>query len=102
MEVELIWEEITKDQDGFAVKKKRAVSAFAEEKTVKRSEAYEAMRSGVSVQTVLEIRQEDWEETMHIVNGKKEYARKVQFDGCEYDIVRAYKKNKAKIELSCG
>lgn len=102
MEIELIWEEITKDTDGFPVRIPKVVEAYAEEKSVRRSEAYEAKRSGVSVSTVLELRIEDWEETMHIVNGKKEYARKVRFDGCEYDIIRAYKVDKAKIELTCG
>lgn len=102
MEIELIWEEITKDIDGFPINKPKKIKADAEEKSVKRAEVYEAMRAGVSAQTVLEIRQEDWEETMHIVNGKKEYARKVQFDGCEYDIIRSWKVNKSKIELTCG
>ena len=54
------------------------------------------------MQKVFEIRQEDWEETRHLVDGKPEYARRVAHDGHEYDIKRTYKTGKAKIEVICG
>ena len=100
--IRLIWEEIGKDEDGFEKNAEVSIDAFCKEKSVTRMEAYESMRAGVSVQAVFEIRQEDWEETRHIVNGKPEYARKAEHDGCRYDIVRTYKTGKAKIEVICG
>lgn len=101
-EAVLIWEENSKDSDGFPIAIKHRKETYAREKSVARAEAYEAMRSKVNISTVLEIRLEDWEETRHIVNGKPEYARKIEYDGCTYSIVRAYKKGKSAIELTCG
>ena len=100
--IRLIWEEIGKDEDGFEKNEEVSIDAFCKEKSVTRMEAYESMRAGVSVQAVFEIRQEDWEETRHIVNGKPEYARKAEHDGRRYNIVRTYKAGKAKIEVVCG
>lgn len=100
--IRLIWEEIGKDEDGFEKNEEVSIDAFCKEKSVTRMEAYESMRAGVSVQAVFEIRQEDWEETRHIANGKPEYARKAEHDGRRYNIVRTYKAGKAKIEVVCG
>lgn len=100
--IKLIWEEIGKDADGFEQNTERLTEAYCREKSVTRMEAYESMRAGVSVQAVFEIRQEDWEETRHIVDGKPEYARKAEHDGRRYDIARTYKTGKSKIEVICG
>lgn len=101
--IELIWEEIGKDEDGFRMSRpQRRMVPIVQEKSVTRSECYESMRAGVSVKTVFEIRQEDWEDTRHMVNRKPEYARKVVFDGAEYDIVRTYKVRKSTIEIVCA
>lgn len=103
MEVKLIWEEVGKDGDGFPKKEAHSIDVcLLREKSVVRTEVYDSMRAGVSVKTVLEIRQEDWEETKHLVDNKPEYARKASLNGCEYDIVRTYKVGKSKIELVCG
>ncbi len=102
MLVALIWEELAKDEDGFPKKWEKSIETYAKERAVTRAETYESMRAGVSVRIILEIRQEDWERTRHIVNKKAEYARKVKVNGCEYDIVRAYKKGKASVELTCS
>ena len=101
-EAVLIWNEISKDKDGFPIEIPRAFDVYVDEKSVRRSEKYEAMRSGISVDLVLELRIEDWERTAHVVDEKKEYARKVQYDGCLYNIIRTWKNGKATIELSCG
>ena len=101
MIVELIWSEITKNENGFPVEQYHSIQAYGKEKSATRSEVYEAMRAGVDVKTVLEVRQEDWEQTRHLVDGKPEYARKVKLSGCEYRIVSGYKKGKATIELTC-
>ena len=98
----LIWEDIVKDKEGFPISDPHETETYAEEKSATRTEVYEALRTGVDVKTILEIRQEDWEATRHIVDGKPEYARKIKFDGCTYDIIRAYRKGKATVELTCG
>ena len=100
--IKLIWEEVGKDADGFPQNTEHAVDAYCQEKSVTRLEAYESMRAGVSVQAVFQIRQEDWEETRHTVDGKPEYARKAEHDGHRYDIIRTYKTGKSKIEVICG
>lgn len=100
--LKLIWEEVGKDGDGFEERTEHTIKVYCQEKSVTRMEAYESMRAGVSVQAVFEVRQEDWEETRHLVDGKPEYARRVEHDGHEYDIKRTYKTGKAKIEVICG
>ncbi len=102
MTIKLVWEEIKKDEDGFPVTREHEIDAYAKERSITRAETYESMRAGVRVRIILEIRPEDWERTRHIVNKKVEYARKVKVDGCEYDIIRAYKKGKASVELTCS
>lgn len=101
--VNLIWEETVKDEDCFNKKVPHCVSAYVlREKSVTRAETYDSMRAGVSTKIVLEIRTEDWEQTRHIVNEKTEYARKAEYNGCTYDIVRIYKVGKSKVEVICG
>lgn len=98
----LILDKISKDNDGFPVSESTRIEVYAEEKSITRAEFYESMRAGVSVKTVLEVRQEDFEEAKQIVDGKKEYARKIEYDGEEYEIKRTYRTGKSKIELICG
>lgn len=98
----LLWNENGKDEDGFPKETRNSAEVYASKKSVKWAEVYDAMRAGVSVEMILELRVEDWELSAHMVNGQKEYARKVQYDGREYDIIRAYERPKSKIELTCG
>lgn len=91
-----------KDTDGFPVEEKEKILIYVREKSVTRSEFYEALRSGISVKTVLETRQEDWELSARMVKGKKEYASKIEYDGTIYDIVRTYKNDKSMIEIMCS
>ena len=103
--ITLIWNEIDntkKNENGFPESAKHELEVYAEEKSVGRTEKYEAMRTVINVSTVLSLRIEDWELTRHIEDGKPAYARKVLIDGCEYKIVRAFKTGKARIELTCG
>lgn len=91
-----------KDADGFPTESKKKIPVFVREKSVTRTEFYEALRSGISVKTVLETRQEDWELSAHMVAGKKEYATQIEYDGSVYDIVRTYKNDKSMIEIICS
>lgn len=101
MEIKLVITKTEKDQDGFPKKKEQELSVFAEEKSVTRVEAYESMKAGISVKTVYEIRQEDWEYARRLAD--RRCVEKVKdCEGSEYGIVRTYKTGKSKIELVCG
>jgi hypothetical protein len=91
-----------KNENGFPVEIKRETEVYCREKSVTRTEFYDAHREGFTISLVLEVRQEDWELTKHTVNGKRAYATKVAFDGGEYDIVRTYRNDKSMIQLMCG
>lgn len=92
-----------KDDDGFAAKKtEKEIAIFVREKSATRTEFYEALRNSIKIKTVLETRQEDWELSAHMVDGKREYATRIEYDGSVYDIVRAFKNNKSMIEIICS
>lgn len=91
-----------KDEDGFPVEKTQVIPIFVREKSATRTEFYEALRSGISIKTVLETRLEDWELSAHMIAGKKEYATQIEYDGSVYDIVRTYKNDKSMIEIICS
>lgn len=91
-----------KDADGFPKENKERIPVFVEEKSATRSEFYEALRSGINIKLVLELRQEDWELSSRMESGKKHYATQIEYDGDIYNIVRTYKSDKAKIELICS
>lgn len=102
-EATLLYSETAKDEDGFATEKIIEIEIFIlGEKSITRSEYYDAMRSDVSLKIVLEIRQEDFEKSLHLKDGRKYYADRIRYDGEIYRIIRTYKPNKAKIELTCG
>ena len=93
----------SKNENGFPVQTAHDVSAHCREKSAARTEFYDALRSGISVSLVLEVRAEDWELTKHTTaNGKRAYATKALYDGGEYDIVRTYKPDKAFIQIVCS
>lgn len=91
-----------KDEDGFPVEKTIEIPVYVREKAAVRTEFYEALRAGITVKTILEMRQEDWELSAHLVSGRKEYATKVEYDGSIYDIVRAYKNDRSMVEVTCS
>ena len=91
-----------KDEDGYSVPEKQKISIYVREKSITRSEFYEALRSNVQVKIILETRQEDWELSAHMVGKKKEYATQIEYDGSVYDIVRTYKSDKSMIEIICS
>ena len=101
-EGELVYEVELKDRDGYPTKKTCNFPAILTEKSIKRAESYEALRSGITLTAVFETRQEDWETTRHLNNGRPAYAEKVIIDGAEYEIVRTYKTGKSMIEIVCS
>ena len=91
-----------KDDDGFPVENKEEKPIYVREKSATRMEYYEALRSGITIKIVLETRQEDWEQSAHMVGNKKEYATQIEYDGSIYDIVRTFKNDKSMIEIICS
>lgn len=102
-EAKLLYSIFEKDSDGFAIEKKIEIDIYVlKEKSIVRTEFYDAMRSGVSPKIVLEIRQEDFTLSLHEKDGQKYYADRILYGGQIYHIIRTYKPDKAKIELTCG
>lgn len=100
---ELIYVVHSQDADGFPTDTEQAIKVYVREKSVKRTEFYEAMRSGIVASIVFEVRQEDYDQTAHVTeNGKRAYASKIRYDGAVYDIVRAYRNDRSMIELTCS
>lgn len=91
-----------KDESGFPVEKLKEIPIFVREKSVTRAEYYEALRSGITVKTVLETRIEDFEQSAHMVDGRKQYATRIKYDDSMYDIVRTYRNDKALMEIICS
>lgn len=102
-EAKLLYSEMQKDEDGFAIEKKVEIEiCVLKEKSIVRTEFYDALRSGISPQIVLEIRQEDFDLSLHKKEGQIHYADRILYEGQIYNIIRTYKPNKSKIELTCA
>lgn len=90
-----------KNENGFPVESLERIPVYVREKSAMRMEFYEALRSGVQIKTVLEMRQEDYELSAHTVDGRKEYATQVEYGGNIYQILRTYRDGKSMVELTC-
>ena len=98
----MIYVENEKDEDGFPVETEKKKEVYVREKSVGRTEFYEALRSGITVNITFDIRMEDWEQTRHTTANKKiAYAQKILYDGAEYDIIRTYRTDRSMIQLIC-
>lgn len=92
----------TKDRDGFVTREDiSTIEIWAEEKSVGRTEYYEAMRNGLRVDTIFSVDPEDFELGTLIVNEKKIRATKVIYEGTTYKIERTYKSNMHSLEMTC-
>lgn len=91
-----------KNANGFPVETVTETQVYCRERSVTRTEFYDAHRAGFTINLVLEVRQEDWELTRHMANGKRAYATKVRYDSGTYDIIRAYRNDKSMIQLMCA
>lgn len=97
----LQWEIRTKGKDGFPQSEKKEIPVCVKEKSITRAEFYAAMRDGIKVSRVFEVRREDWEESRHMVNGKPVYATTIFVEGAAYDILRSYAADKSMVEITC-
>lgn len=98
----LIYTTYSKDEDGYPIETTKEIPVYiVREKSATRSEVYAARNAGVDVRLVLEIRPEDYELSRHAdKDGKREYARKIRYDGGTYEIARAWLNEKSMMELS--
>lgn len=90
------------DDDGFPIEEEDKIPVFCTEKSVRHTEFYEALRSGMKPRIIFEVRLEDWELSKHQIDGKTYYAEKVEYDGEIYDVIRSYKRNKGFIQITCS
>ena len=101
-EAVLLYSENRKDADGFPVALTEEKPVFVRKKSATRTEFYEAVRAGMAVTVVFEVRLEDWEQTKHITSNRKAaYASQIRYDDAVYDIVRVYAPDKSMVELMC-
>ena len=84
----------TTDDDGFPVEKPARQGIYVRKKSATRTEFYDALRSGVRVSIVFEVRVEDFEHAKD--------ATRIEYAGKTYDIVRTYQPDKSMIELVCS
>lgn len=89
------------DSEGFEKEVETKIEVFVNKQSVKRSEFYTAMQSGVTPTIAFELRIEDWELSRTIVDGKAKYAEHIEYDGAKYRIVRAFEKDNSIVELTC-
>lgn len=94
------------DRDGFRTKEHTAkVEVFADIKSVGRTEYYEAVRSGMQVNIIFVVDEDDFKLSEHeiIVNGetKKVKASKIIHDGTTYLIHRTFVKDSGQMEITC-
>ena len=92
----------TKDADGFVTGEDiSTVEIFAEEKSVGRSEHYDAMRNGIRVDIIFSVDPEDFELGTVLVEGKKVKPKRIIYDGTTYKIERTYKPDMHSLEMTC-
>lgn len=94
-----------KDAQGFPQKRVTEFDAYVmKEESVRHTEFYEASALDITPRFQLSLRVEEWNRSEHMVDGVKEYASEVEYDGSIYTVVRTFKKNKSVIQvvLSAG
>lgn len=98
--IELVIVRKIPDKDGFESETMESMEVFAEIKSVKRSEFYQAARDGINVQLVAVVNTEDMEAATIKEKGKKRKPTLVKYDDTMYKIVREYRSTKTKVELT--
>lgn len=76
---------------GDAVDTPTSTQVFANKKSIRQSEFYQAMASGLKPEVMFEIRYSDYNEQT-----------KLTYNSKEYNIIRVYTKNDEIIELICN
>ena len=93
------------DTDGFSDKDMDAIEVFAQIKSVKGSEYYEALKSGIQASILFVVNPDDFLLTQMKIpwNGSQRTVRasKVEYEGITYRIKRTYRLNSFDLELTC-
>lgn len=97
-----------RDSSGFKIGEvKKEVEVFAEEKSVGRTEFYEALRSSIEAKIIFAMDPDDYllsEEEIKLKDGKTKRlkASKISYENKEYLIIRTYQNNATgMLEVTC-
>lgn len=91
----------SRDKDGYmSGEVKSDLPVYCKIKTATRAEAYEALRSGLSVRLTALINADDYNAACVEVGSRKIKPSLLIFDGATYSIVRVYQKDDILMELS--
>lgn len=86
-----IGETKTRNSNGDIIKVPTWTNIFAEKKSIRQSEFYQAAQTDFKPEIMFEV----W---LHEYNGENE----LKYDGDVYQVLRTYSNNKDKIEIVCG
>lgn len=93
------------DEAGFQKDEVNVIKdVWCTEYSIRMTEFYASQASDIKPRIILELRIEDWELSKHKVGNKQEYASKVEYDDCIYDVIRTFrpKNQKSKIQVVLG
>lgn len=94
-----------KDPDGYPQEEEHSTEVFANKQSVKRSEFYASMQTGVNAVSVFKTRVEDFEYANYTAaDGAVYEPTRVLHEGRKYQIQRTYvdPKDPDQIELTCS
>ena len=99
--IELVVVTTEPDKDGFEQDTPESMECMAEIRSIRSSEFYQAAHEGIKVSVAAVVNADDYEAaTLTDEKGKKTRPSLVRYDGTDYRIVRNYRPNKMKVELT--
>ena len=100
--INLIVVKKTPDQDGFEQETQIPTEVFADIRSIRSTEFYQAAHEGISVKIAAAINVDDYETAAVVdeITQKKTYPSLVDYEGTTYRIVRDYKTSKLRMELT--
>ena len=98
----LIYITSTQDDDGFPVEVETKLEVLVDKKDVFDKLKFSAMAINMNVTAIFELWEDDFKLTEQIVNGKKIYADRIEYDGTVYKIInRSTADNSMITRLTC-
>lgn len=89
--VELVWTETTTNEIGDSVENPTSRQVFANKKSIRQNEFYQAQAAGLKPEIMFEVRTAEYADERLLI-----------FDGRSYKIIRTYDKNGEMTELICS
>lgn len=89
--ITLIAESTSQDEDGYQIATETATEIYADVKSVKRTEFYDALRSGITETAVFTIFIHDYDKQ-----------RLIDYNGIRYKVERVYQTGLDRAELTCS